>query len=304
MWSKLFSWSNQKKNNAQAEPIPPTPAEMVQLAIAEIDKNILQNQCSLQETKATQAQIQEKMRAQILELNGLTDQAEKALKKNDELTAKNLMGKKVWLQEQAQQYQHLITQLAQTIQQLEKQIAGLEMRKIEINTKETLLTAQLQKATSQKEMQSYLGELDKTLGFDSFERQIAAIDIENQLASDILAFDEALKNTSPTQNFENIQKQVAQEQQEAQTQKMNNIFGRYFDSQKSSSKEQKNTQDFQTMRKELLNNFFVNKQPEKPTQTQSNEKSQLITDFFAQEKAPEQETVSDKQKQINDFFGK
>ena len=54
MWSKLFSWSNQKKNEVQSQP-EPTPSEMVRLAVAEIDKNIAQNQRSLQETKTDSA---------------------------------------------------------------------------------------------------------------------------------------------------------------------------------------------------------------------------------------------------------
>lgn len=299
MWSKLFSWSNQKKNETQPQ-AQPTPAEMVRLAIAEIDKNIAQNQKSLQETKVTQTQIQTRLKEQIIELNSLTTQAENALRKKDELNAQNLMNKKVWLQEQAQQYQNLLAQLAHTIQQLEKQVAGLEMRKIEINTKETLLTAQLQKATSQKEMQSYLGELDKTLGFDNFERQIEAINIENQLANDILAFDVALENTQP--NVQELQKQVAQEQQEAQSQKMNSIFGRYFDTSKTAQKEKKTAEDFKAMRQDLLGSFFKDK-TDLPAQadTQTSPKSQVISDFFAEKPA---EPKSDKQKQIDDFFGK
>lgn len=284
---------------------------MVRLALAEIDKNIAQNQQSLRETKTTQAQIQDKLKGQVLELNTLTDQAEKALKKNDELTAQNLLGKKVWIQEQVQQYQHLLAQLAHTIQQLEKQIAGLEMRKVEISTKETLLTAQLQKVTSQKEMQSYLGELDKTLGFDSYEKQIESISIENQLANDILAFDEALKNSQPLPTVQDLQQQVAQEQQEAQAQKMNTIFGRYFDAQKNAQQEKKVTQDYNAMRKDLLASFFSQKQTSQETvqqasqdlPTANNTKDKFINDFFT-EKTPEPAPKSDKQKAIDDFFGK
>jgi phage shock protein A len=313
MWSKLFNW---KKTEAQAQAQPQnSPADMVRLALAEIDKNIAQNQQSLRETKMTQAQIQDKLKEQVLELNALTDKAEKALKKNEVLTAQNLLGKKGWIQEQVQQYQHLLAQLAHTIQQLEKQIAGLEMRKIEISTKETLLTAQLQKVTSQKEMQSYLGELDKTLGFDSYEKQIEAINIENQLANDILAFDEALQNSQPLPNVQDLQQQVAKEQQEVQAQKMNSIFGRYFDAQKNAQQEKKITQDYNAMRKDLLTSFFSQKQAsqetaqqasqDSPTADKNNHKDKLINDFFTEKKPePEPEPKSDKQKAIDDFFGK
>lgn len=278
MWSKLFSWSSQKKNEPQPQQPALSPAEMVRLALEEIDKNITQNHQSLRETQNTQAQIQGKLRTQIAELNNLSTQAENALRKNDQTTTKNLLEKKVWIQEQAQQYQYLLEQLAQTIQQLEKQIAGLEMRKIEINAKETLLTAQLQKANSQKEMQTYLYELDKTLGFDSFERQIEAINIENQLANDILAFDDALKNSLPTQTIESMQQQAIQAQEDAQNQKMNTLFGRYFEAKKDQLSKQEKTPN--PDQKEILQSFFDQKPPEKTSLTADEQKQKQINDFF------------------------
>jgi phage shock protein A len=324
MWSKLFNWKKAEKKQTETET---ESVDVVRLALTEIDKNIAQNRKALHETQNTQIQIQEKLREQILELNSLNDKAEQALRKNDETQAKNLLGKAQWLKEQAQQYQHLLAQLAQTIQQLEKQIAGLEMRKVEIATKETLLTARLQKVTSEKEMQSYLGELDKTLGFDSFERQIEAISIENRLANDILAFDEALENSTnlpkdnssisskdnlPAQNIQSLQQKFAQEAQEKQAQKMNTIFGRYFDAQKTAQQDKKKTQDFQAMRQELFSSFFAPKeteeqqeQPKQPTPNiQASSKDKLITDFFVDKNTePESQPKTDKQKQIDDFFG-
>lgn len=301
MWSKLFNWSS-KQANTTAQP---NPNELVRLALAEIDKNIASNQQAWRDTQATQVQIQGKLKAQLLEINAITEKAEKALKRNEDATARNLWTQKIWLQEQAQQYQHLLTQLAQTIQQLEKQIAGLEMRKIEITTKETLLTAQLQKVTSQKDMQNYLGELDKTLGFDSYEKQIQTISIENQLANDILAFDEALENTQPDQTITQMQQQIATEQREVQEKKMNTIFTRYFDAKKVAQQETQKAQDFNKMRSDLLASFFTQKNLPAPTeQTEKQaEPNKVITDFFANTEAKNDQTPN-KQKQIDDFFNR
>ena len=297
MWSKLFHWKAGKNDNQQPQP---TPAELVRLALAEMDTHINTNKLALNETRDTQIHIQEKLKAQITALNTTAGKAEAALKKNDELTARNLLAQKNWQHEQAQQYQNLLEQLAHTIQQLEKQVAILEMRKIEIQTKETILTAQLQKATSQKEMQSYLGELDKTLGFDSYAQQIETISLENQLANDLLAFDEALENAQPAQTISQLQNQLAQEQRAEQEKKMNTIFTRYFDATKTQTQDIKKTQDFEAMRQNLLHSFFLSKQTQTPTTQITPPKNNAITDFFAQDTPKEQ---PNKQKQINDFFG-
>jgi|GEM_PF-6023240 len=300
MWSKLLNWIAVGNSKQPTQQTPPSPTVLVGLALAEIDKNIASNQQALRETKNTQTQIQDKLKTQISLLNEVGSQAEKAVKKNDELTARSLLGQKNWLQEQAQQYQHLLAQLAQTIQQLEKQVSGLEMRRIEITTKETLLTAQLQKVTSQKEMQNYLGELDKMLGFDSYEKQIEAITIENQLANDILAFDEALEQSAPTQTIDQMQQKMAHEEREAQEKKMNGIFTRYFDANKSLEQESKKKQDFNVMRQDLLGSFFAKKN--EPIIAKEPEKDKIVSDFFAVE--PKTADKSEKQKQIDSFFRK
>jgi hypothetical protein len=116
----------------------------------------------------------------------------------------------------------------------------------------------------------------------------------------------------PAQNIQSLQQKFAQEAQEKQAQKMNTIFGRYFDAQKTAQQDKKKTQDFQAMRQELFSSFFAPKeteeqqeQPKQPTPNiQASSKDKLITDFFVDKNTePESQPKTDKQKQIDDFFG-
>ena len=311
MWSKIFQWASQNKN------VPAISTQnIVQTAIQEINNAISKNKISLEETKKTQKELNNSLQIYLKQINTLEIDAKNAVKRNDDQSAKDFLNKKNWAGEQAKQYQALHKQVSETVQELERQIAVLELRNTEIHTKEAMLNAKLQKVNTDREMQSYLAELDQTLGFDAFSNKIETINLENQIAQDIISLD-SFDDINAENDLKNLQNNIVKEGLKEEQQKINQLMGRYFKPE-SAKKTTEDSQKITALKNDLLHKFFAQK--ELPI-TESNDKNivnkllpninpkeTIINNFFentaiqATKLTQEDIDIANKKKIVDDFF--
>jgi phage shock protein A len=320
MWSKLGkNLATIFQKNKKESDSSPNSTQFVELAIKEIDQAIQKNQITLDKTVQNLNGIASQLQQFKAEAENLYKEAMKAVKNKRDDDAKVLLQKKSSVDSQLQQYHTLYQNVWATVKQLENQIEKLKWQKEEIKAKETILTAKLENAQTQKELQQSLKELDETGQFNLFEEEVLKMQMEADLTNDILSLEREFEQLDSPNQVEFVKKDIEKQQieeqnrkDEQQLKKLNLLFGQNASqeakvlAEKKTKIEQKKQNllneliqsQHQSAKTDAIDDFFN----QSPTITQnldiqSNEISasqqDLVDDFFKED---------EKQKKINDFF--
>lgn len=320
MWSKLgknlatIFQKNKKESNSS-----PSSTQFVALAIKEIEQAIQKNQITLDKTVENLNGIASQLQQFKTESEKLYKEAMTAVKNKQDDTAKSFLQKKASVDSQLQQYHTLYQNVWATVKQLESQIEKLRWQKEEIKTKETILTAKLENAQTQKELQQSLKELDDTGQFNLFEEEVLKMQMEADLTNDILSLEREFEQLDNPNQIEFVKKDIEKQQieeqnrkNEQQLKKLNLLFGQNTTQEAKILAEKKQTieqkkqnllneliqSQYQSTKTNAIDDFF-NQNPQiiQKIDNQSNEISasqqNLVDNFFKEE---------EKQKKIDDFF--
>ncbi len=255
------------------------------------------------------------------EAEALYHEATLAVKNRREDIAQNILHKKATLDAQIDQYKLLSQNVLATVKQLESQIQKLNWQKQEIRTKETILTAKLENAQTQKELQQSLKELDESGQFNLFEEEVLKMQMEADLTNDILSLEREFDQLEPQNNVEFVKKKIEKKHLEEQSRKeeqqlkrLNVLFGQNATQEAKVLAEKKQSIEHkkQTLLNELIQSQnqpqnlqskdfadFFNQMPniaqgaDNQSVTKSSTQQDLMNDFFK---------ADEKQQKIDDFF--
>ncbi|HAS38924.1 MAG TPA: hypothetical protein DCS93_00525 [Microscillaceae bacterium] len=346
MWSKLnktlskFIKNSDDNDQEDNDDVPEqAPTELIEITIQELEEAIVKTQSSLEQTSDNQQNIKAQLLGYQRNAADLYRQAMEASKKGQDIQAQELVRKKNLAEKQAAQYQVLYTNVSGTVHQFESQIEKMRLKIQELRSKEVILKAKLENAKTQKELGTYLTELNQSADLEAFEDELNEIELEAKLVNDLQSLDEEEFDQMETQaGMASLQDDIAAEerrlQEERDTQrfkKINQIFDRNTSHEKQLSKtRQKNyqakkqklmealmqqnvTPESSDKKSDQFQTFFENTHVENtPAPTQETSKSQQILDDFAQQTTPKssadtpkdsENKSGDKQTLFDDFFG-
>jgi len=346
MWSKLnktlskFIKNADDKDQDDNDDVPEqAPTELIEITIQELEEAILKTQASLEQTSDNQQNIKAQLLGYQRNAADFYRQAMEASKKGQDIQAQELVRKKNLAEKQAAQYQVLYANVSGTVHQFESQIEKMRLKIQELRSKEVILKAKLENAKTQKELGTYLTELNQSADLEAFEDELNEIELEAKLVNDLQSLDEEEFDQIEAQaGMASLQEDIAaeerrlQEQRDAQRfKKINQIFDQNTNHEKKLSQtRQKNyqakkqklmealmqqnaTPESSNKKSDQFQTFFDNTEVENtPNSTQGTSKSQQILDDFAQQSAPKDATDTPKdledksdtkQTLFDNFFG-
>ncbi|OJJ20517.1 hypothetical protein BKI52_18860 [marine bacterium AO1-C] len=342
MWSKLnktlskFIKNSDETDQEDNDDVPEqAPTELIEITIQELEEAITKTQTSLQQTSDNQQNIKAQLLGYQRNAAEFYRKAMEASKKGQDIQAQELVRKKNLAEKQAAQYQVLYTNVSGTVHQFESQIEKMRLKIQELRSKEVILKAKLENAKTQKELGSYLTELNQSADLEAFEDELNEIELEAKLVNDLQSLDEEEFDQMETQaGMASLQEDIAAEERRLQEQRDAQRFKRInqiFDQNTSHEKKLSQTQqkNYQVKKQKLMEalmqqnaqsqssnkksdqfqTFFENTNVETtPNSSQGTSKSQQILDDFAQQSTPKAspdtpKDQEDKQALFDNFFG-
>mgnify|MGYP001071755120 FL=1 len=342
MWSKLnktlskFIKNSDEKNQEDNDDVPEqAPTELIEITIQELEEAIAKTQTSLEQTSDNQQNIKVQLLGYQRNAADFYRQAMEASKKGQDMQAQELVRKKNLAEKQAAQYQVLYTNVSGTVYQFESQIEKMRLKIQELRSKEVILKAKLENAKTQKELGTYLTELNQSADLEAFEDELNEIELEAKLVNDLQSLDEEEFDQIETQaGMASLQEDIAAEERRLQEQKdarrfkkINQIFSQNASHEKNLSQTQQ--KNYQAKKQKLMEALMQqNAQPQStnkqsdPLQTffenpnvktnldspKDTSKSQQILEDFAQKPTPDAspDPSKDQTKQetlFDNFFG-
>ena len=341
MWSKLNKTLSKFINNTDKNQNTPntSPTQLIEITIQELEEAITKTQESLHQTSENKQNIREKLQEYQTKSSHYYQEAVSATKSKQDTLAQEFIRKKNLADQQVSQYEVLYTNVSNTVYQFESQIEKMRMKIEELHSKEVVLKAKLENAKTQKELGSYLTELNQNADLEAFEHEINEIELEAKLVNDLQNLDEEeFEQLNNQSSMASLKDDIAAEERKIQEQRdskrfkrINNIFDQNTSrekelgqdqqknynvkkqqllqalmQQKAPAKEQNSTSD--------LKNFFENTNVDNIPSTDSSEnasKSQQILDDFAKHphtppggQTSEKTDSTDKKETLFDnFFG-
>lgn len=312
MWKKITNLLFKKD-----EQKTPSPQEIIDASIREIDFAIERNQFTLAKTKKNEAEIIQKTDYYQNQIHDLKQRVAKALARGQQSKAQKLLDEKNNLNKHFEQFTKLHQKISTTVKQLENQIQKLNFQRQEIKAKQTMLNAQLEAAKTQKKLNQSLSELEDTYSFELFEDEVIQMQMEAEITGDILNLDSELELPNQNESILSFKNKLAAEkedkiraEQAQQFKKLEQLFGNTKSKEldileaKAKAEFAKKQSLFETFKKQespvsnqdqnsVLADFFNNSSPKKEDLPKEKLKNDTIDDFFKKD---------DKQQQIDDFF--
>jgi phage shock protein A len=294
-------WKRISKLLASTESKPKTSKEMVGLAVREIDEAVHQNKQTLQELKQNKEYITSKLEKLKAESKHLQDEAAFAVRARRDDLAEDLLRRKSMAEKQMTDYKGLIKNLSEAINQVESQIRKLELKREETKSKELVLSARMQSAKTEIEVNQHLEEFYQSTDLDSMEVEAEKLQIEAELSRGVVELDkqiEAIQEKTVVDEFKNQveqEDQQAKQQQEAQRQKrIEQMLS--SNNPKEAQLQQEKMKELEQKKLDLLNKF-------KTTETASPapQKDNLLDSFFSA-KEEKKEPEPQKNKFVDSFF--
>ncbi len=303
MWSKFGSLfkSGSIKNKVVAN-----PQQMIQLAVKEIETAIQKNESSLLKTLENQKEIAGKLEEYKQESKILHMEIAKAIKVHQEEFAQNLNNQKTVNDTQIEQYGLLYKNISQTVYQLRKQIEQLKLQKEEILLKEVILTAKLESATTQKELQNYLSELDSEQQIQLFEEEVTHIELENNLMNDLLSLEDEFDKINQENKLDIARKEVKEMEKGVSAEKAKKIEQIFAQNKIQEQALLKEKQDKIINQKAALLQELMNQ-----SKSVADKEKTLDSFFYQKTESPLEKKISldeffeekgNNQKKIDDFF--
>jgi phage shock protein A len=294
-------WKRISKLLASNESKPKTSKEMVGLAVKEIDEAVHQNRQTLQELKQNKEYITSKLDKLKAEIKHLQDEAAFAVRARRDDLADGLVKRKSMSEKQLTDYKGLIKNLSEAINQVESQIRKLELKREETKSKELVLSARMQSAKTEIEVNQHLEEFYQSTDLDSLEVEAEKLQIEAELSRGVVELDkqiEAIQEKNEVEEFKNQvnqEDQLAKQQQEAQRQKrIEQMLS--TNNPKEAKLQQDKMKELEQKKLDLLNKFKITE-----TATQVPQKENLVDSFFST-KEEKQEPEPQKNKLLDSFF--
>lgn len=337
MWSKLNKTlskfiKNPENNNDDVPEQAPT--QLIEITIQELEEAIIKTQHSLEQTSENQKNIRAKLQEYQTKSSQLYQKAVTATKKEQEALAQELIRKKNLADKQVAQYNVLYTNVSNTVHQFESQIEKMRLKIEELRSKEVMLKAKLENAKTQKELGTYLTELNQNADLEAFEHEINEIELEAKLVNDLQSLDdEEFEQLEDQSSMAALKNDIAAEERKIQEQKDANRFKRInkiFEQNTVQEKKLGTTQqkNYQAKKQKLLDalmqqtapsptdklttdsfkDFFTRSNVDKQDSKDSKEeksKSQQMLDNFAQKTSPkstQSPTNTPKQELFDSFF--
>lgn len=292
-WNKLFQQFIQKQNKKSET----TAEDVVRLAVQEIEKAIEKNKHILQQTLINQSEISQKIINFQHQIKTCEREASLALQRKQEAQARELISQKITVEKQMQPFVGLLQNINHTVQQLESQIAKLEIQAEETKSKEIILKAKLESAKTQQELTKQLNDLDMQ-HLDLFEQEVTQIELENKLMDNLLSLEnefESLETQNHLSKFENEFEEAKQRQQKEAEENQFKIVNQLFtqDAAKEKILLEEKKKALEERKNQLLDELInSSKNIQKPS---INHQADIIEDFF-------NTPPNDQQKKIDDFF--
>jgi phage shock protein A len=286
-------------------------------AVAEIDHALKKNQLLADNLVLNKNELYRKLEAAKQEKAAAEYDLKLALRKNDKFQADLLMTQKTSAEESCRELELLYTNLLKTLQQLERQIQKMKSQKTELLTKHAVLSATVQSADNQKELEKIFRDLQIDDELEAADDKILLAETELALSDDYLSVDAQIKRIENGDNNSSADNQYFREKEALRTaddaakqKKIEQIFA----SQKTPEVKKNLVDKKQELLKQLLAQQSKNNAPKaeiKPEKTP--EKEDLMKNFFDKktseknsaqiedkkaEKQPEKENI------LKNFFDK
>lgn len=280
MWSKFNKTLSKFIKNTDEQSQETSPTQLIEITIQELEEAIIKTQTSLTQTSDNQQNIRQKLQEYQTKSSQLYNEAVTATKNQQEALAQELIRKKNLADKQVGQYEVLYTNVSNTVYQFESQIAKMRMKIEELRSKEVVLKAKLENAQTQKELGTYLTELNQNTDLEAFEDEINEIELEAKLVNDLQSLDdEEFEQLNNQTSLSNLKNDIAAEEEKIQKQREENRFkkiNKIFE--QNSTKEQQLSQNQQKSYKA---------------------KKQALLQALMQQQAP---PVENKKVDLNSFF--
>ncbi|PWJ36012.1 PspA/IM30 family protein [Sediminitomix flava] len=318
MWAKLYSKVQQlvtKEENQDSKKI-------IRLAIQEVEVAIEKNNAVLKNTLVKQKELISKLQEAENEQNLHHQKALDAVKNKHERLAEMYLEKENTTKLYKNKLAEMCKEINLTVSRIEKQLVRLKIQKEEIENKEAILSAKLESANTQRSLEENLAELDKDNHIELFEEEVLKMEIQADMAEEVLSLDDEIAQIELNDDVNSLQEELNTLQIEEQRKKdialqkriqqlmrvspekeQQLLKTKLEENAKKKSeviasweKDRKNSD--QKSQKDLINDFFSEKQskiPAKPEENPSIEKDKksIMDDFFKQ---------SEQQNKIDDFF--
>lgn len=293
MWSKLNKTlskfiKNPEDNNDDVPEQAPT--QLIEITIQELEEAILKTQHSLEQTSENQQNIRAKLQEYQTKSSEFYQEAVAATKKEQESLAQELIRKKNLADKQVAQYNVLYTNVSNTVYQFESQIEKMRLKIEELRSKEVMLKAKLENAKTQKELGTYLTELNQNADLEAFEHEINEIELEAKLVNDLQSLDdEEFEQLEDQSSMAALKDDIAAEERKVQEQKDANRFKRInkiFEQNTAQEKKLGTAQqkNYQAKKQKLLDALMQQTAPP-PTDKLTTDS---FKDFFTRSNADEQ----------------
>eukprot|EP01006_Ploeotia_vitrea_P031380 TRINITY_DN63715_c0_g1_i1.p1 TRINITY_DN63715_c0_g1~~TRINITY_DN63715_c0_g1_i1.p1 ORF type:complete len:331 (+),score=-18.76 TRINITY_DN63715_c0_g1_i1:155-1147(+) len=303
MWLRLHKQLKQILSKNQ-EDEDPSPQQLLQFAIKEIDASIVKNEKALLDLHKNQAEINTTLNDYQFKLRDLEAEAKNALRKNNEKLAQSILKQKANVEKHYLEYKSISNNTNQAIHQLVMQLDNLKLQRKETKSKEVILKAKLESAQSNLELNQYLNELENTQSIELYEDEINRIEIEASLTNEVLTLENELQDLEAENNVASFREEMQREEEEkkrkaeeAQRKRINNMFESA--APKTHDPFNKKQKALEEAKEKILSNFRSSKTEKNPSNTK-------IDSFFNETKnPPKKEPVSSQnQKSIDNFFNK
>ncbi len=305
MWKRIKKiWQSREEESVEKDT---SPKGLINTALKEITEAIEKNEELLQETTENRNRKKSKVESFLTQSDQLEIKIKQAIGKGKDLHAQELLAKRKLVDQQLVQYSKLYETLHKTVVKLEAQISRLKWQKEEINSKEVVLSAKLESAQTQKELDDVLGELEEEDTFELFEEEIIKLELERSLTNDLLELGDEIEKVEEEASLDSLREEIEEEkrlkrekEQKEEMDKISQLFERSFDDDKEKEALEKKQKEIGEQREKLFDQLFSEKKEK--------EKSNQIDDFFTQEKQKEKSVddfftdESKKNKDIDDFF--
>ncbi len=225
MWSKFNKTLSKFIKNTDEQSQETSPTQLIEITIQELEDAITKTQTSLKQTSDNQQNIRQKLQEYQTKSSQLYNEAVTATKNQQEALAQELIRKKNLADKQVGQYEVLYTNVSNTVYQFESQIAKMRMKIEELRSKEVVLKAKLENAQTQKELGTYLTELNQNTDLEAFEDEINEIELEAKLVNDLQSLDdEEFEQLNNQTSLSNLKNDIAAEEEKIQKQREENRF--------------------------------------------------------------------------------
>ncbi len=296
----------EQKKNPQDE-----AAQLIKIATSEVEVAIRKHEATLLQTVTNQREIAKQLQHHKTQSDRLYAEAAQYLKKNQDGLAQQMLNQKALEDKQVEQYNALLQNINQVVQQLESQLAKMRWQLQEIKSREIIMTARMQNAKTQMELNEYLIELDTTLNL-GLENEVIKTEMQAEIVNGISESDKVLAETQGQfllqQQMQDLEKGLKEteekerKQREANQQKrIEQLLGTTPEKEKKAAAEQERLKEEQ--KRKLVEQVF-NAAEEKNLQA-SNEKQrkqQLLEEWEKNTTTTKIEPTDNKKSLLDSFF--